>query len=354
MGDNGEGKTNILEGISYLCLTKSFYAASDDVVLKIEEQYFITLGDFLAENGVEYKVRVEFDKNQSQKSVTVNKVRIDKASSLIGQFPVVILSPEQSAITFGSPLDRRKFVDFVISQSSKKYLENLINYRKILRQRNKILSEMQSTRRENYSAIESWNESLIRVGAAIMTKRIEFINDFQGMMVASYAQLAGTTEQPGITYAPSFECEKIDIDEILTVFTKEIENRFSDERRIGYSLIGPHRDEFIFCINNLNAKSYASQGQHKTFLVALKLAEFFYLKERCNETPILLLDDVLSELDGYRSQRLLEVTANYGQIFITSTDARTLNWKPVASANPRKFYIRQGKVDSGEDAVCVH
>jgi DNA replication and repair protein RecF len=351
LGNNGEGKTNILEGISYFCLAKSFYAASDSVVMKIGGPGFTATGKILSDSGVEYEIQVEFDRELNQKTVTVNKVRIDKASSLIGWFPVVILSPEQSTITFGSPADRRRFIDFVVSQSSRIYLENLIDYRRILKQRNKILSEMQATHSENRDAIEPWNDSLIRVGSSIMKKRKEFIGDFHGIMVDAYAQLSGVCERPGIAYSPSFEYTENNGDVVETSFKKALQNQFSDERRIGYTLVGPHRDEFIFQINGLHAKNFASQGQHKTFLVALKLAEFFYLKNRCSETPILLLDDVLGELDKYRCRRLLEAAANTGQVFITSTDEHALDGLSVASANPRKFFVRQGRIERVEDAA---
>jgi DNA replication and repair protein RecF len=213
---------------------------------------------------------------------------------------------------------------------------------------------MRLSHKEDSATIEPWNESLVHTGSAVIKKRKEFVFDFQGIMADSYTRLAGTTERPVITYTPSFKCTSNDIGEIEELFFKEIQIQFSYEQRIGHSLVGPHRDEFVFQINDLNMRSYASQGQHKTFLVALKLAEFFYLKERCNETPILLLDDVLSELDEHRSQRLLEVTAGFGQIFITSTDERALNWMPIANANPRKFFIRQGKIERVEDAASIH
>jgi DNA replication and repair protein RecF len=292
-----------------------------------------------------------FDKLQNQKSITVNKAKIDKASSLIGQFPVVVLSPEQSSITMGSPSDRRRFVDLVISQSSRVYLDNLIDYRRILKQRNRILSEMQFSQKEQENALQPWNEQLVRVGTILMRKRLEFITDFQDRVMASYTMLTGTAEQPGITYVPSVEGVAERREQIESIFQQALQECFREECRIGYSLRGPHRDEFVFQINKLDARSFASQGQHKTFLIALKLAECFYLKDRCNETPVLLLDDVLSEMDSRRSQRLLESTAGLGQVFMTSTDERALNWKPVAASQPRKFFIKQGAVDRVESVA---
>jgi DNA replication and repair protein RecF len=354
LGDNGEGKTNMLEGISYLCLSKSFYAANDTVVMNVERNGFAVTGSFLSDGNIFYEAKVTFDKQQNQKIITVNKKKIEKASSLIGTFPVVILSPEQSSITNGSPSDRRRFVDFVVSQSSRTYLECLIDYRRIVKQRNKILSEMQFSHKENNTALEPWNENLVRVGTVLIKKRMEFVKDFQSLVINSYVTLAGTAEQPDISYLPSFDCIADSREAIQTIFHQALQDYFQEERRIGYSLVGPHRDEFVFQINKLDVRNFASQGQHKTFLVALKMAEFFYLKERCNETPILLLDDVLSEMDGYRSQRLLEAVTELGQVFITSTDERALNWVPVVSSKPRKFFIKQGNIDRVEDTAYIH
>jgi DNA replication and repair protein RecF len=351
LGDNGEGKTNILEGISYLCLSKSFYAVNDTVVMNVKKNGFMTTGTFLSDSNIFYEVRVIFDKLQNQKLITVNKTKVDKASSLIGKFPVVILSPEQSAITIGSPSDRRRFVDFVISQSSRAYLENLMEYRRTLKQRNKILSDMLFSHKDNATALQPWSEQLVRLGAILMKKRIEFNEDFQRLVVDSYARLTGAAEQPGMTYSPSFECIADDTETIENFFYQSLHDHALEEYRMGYSLVGPHRDEYIFQINGLDARNFASQGQHKTFLVALKLAEFYYLKERCSETPLLLLDDVLSEMDSQRSQKLLETTAELGQVFLTSTDERALNWTPLGSSCPRKFFIKQGTVDRVENAT---
>jgi len=353
-GDNGEGKTNILEGISYLCLSRSFYAANDSIAMNINKNGFVVTGRFLSDGNISYEAQIKFDKLQNQKTIIVNKAKIDKASSLIGRFPVVILSPEQSSITVGSPLDRRRFIDFVISQSSRTYLECLIDYRRILKQRNKILADMQFSHKENDATIEPWNENLINLGTTLIMKRNEFIEDFKTIVINSYANLAGKTEQPEITYLPSFKFTTNDKETVETAFHQALKDQCQEERHIGYSLVGPHRDEFVFKIDKLNARSFASQGQHKTFLIALKLAEFFYLKERCNETPILLLDDVLSEMDGHRSRRLLETTAKLGQVFVTTTDERALNWIPVVSFNPRRFFVKQGKIDRVEEAEFIH
>jgi DNA replication and repair protein RecF len=208
--------------------------------------------------------------------------------------------------------------------------------------------------KENDGALQPWNEQLVHVGAALIKKRIEFLGDFRGLVTRSYQALTGVAEEPGITYVPSFDCTPGEKDTIEASFQLALVDHQQEEYRIGYSLVGPHRDEFVFQINKLDVRNFASQGQHKTFLIALKLAEFFYLKERCNETPLLLLDDVLSEMDGHRSQRLLEATATLGQVFITSTDERAINWTQVISSDPKKFYIRQGNIDRVESGPYIN
>jgi DNA replication and repair protein RecF len=213
---------------------------------------------------------------------------------------------------------------------------------------------LQATDRKIQEAIDPWNNGLVSIGVDIIIKRAEFLSHIYILAKSLYAQLAGTTEEPGLTYKPSFEYVDNRKESIEAAFRQSLDDQFLYERRIGYSLVGPHRDEVTFTLNGLSMQKYASQGQHKTFLVALKLAEFFYLKEHCKETPILLLDDVLSELDKQRSQKLLETTASYGQIFITSTSEHELNWIPIASAAPRRFVIRRGKIENVEDTICIH
>jgi DNA replication and repair protein RecF len=183
---------------------------------------------------------------------------------------------------------------------------------------------------------------------------MEFLDDFRPLVTRSFQALTGTAEEPWLLYVPSFDCTDGGKDMIEARYQQALLDQQQEEYRIGHSLVGPHRDEVVFQINKLDVRNFASQGQHKTFLIALKLAEFFYLKEQCNETPMLLLDDVLSEMDGRRSQRLLETTATLGQVFITSTDERAINWAQVISSDPKKFYIRQGNIDRVESGPYIH
>lgn len=332
IGDNGQGKTNIVEAISYLCLTKSFYASGDAVALKIGEDQFSIRGSFTSDNGFGRTVEALYEKSSGRKTISINGIPVESMSSVIGEFPVVILSPEQSGITNGAPTERRKFLDLIIAQSSKVYLRELMEYRKILRHRNKVLLDAKLARRDCSEILEPWNEALVETGSHLVHRRRLFIEEFSQDVVRSYESIAGEDEKPEIHYEPSIAAaNKGSVAEIKRVFADELRSREEEERRLGVTAVGPHRDEIALSVKGINARKFASQGQHKTLLIGLKLAEMAYLKERCSETPILLLDDVFSELDEHRSDRLVEQLQGFGQVFITATDLRSFpqafSWK---------------------------
>ncbi len=349
LGNNGEGKTNVLEGISYLCLSKSFFAVSDELVVKIGTDGFSVAGELVTDGGLSFDVRVEFDRNEYKKLVKINGGRVEKASFLVGKFPVVILAPNQNIISAGASSARRKFIDLVISQASRKYLETLIEYRKILKQRNRILSEI-AARKSRQDALEPWNGVLVSAGSEITVKRMEFVEDFKQTFAEAYNRLTGLAELPSMSYIPSIESTPgMPIGDVQAAFSQALLGRVEEESRVGYSLVGPHRDEIIFRIDKLDVRDYASQGQHKSILVALKLAEFLYLKDRCNETPILLLDDVFSELDDRRIRSLMASTTQLGQIFLTATDVHNIDWRAISNSVLRKFFVVQGGIEHVEE-----
>ncbi|MBA4311811.1 MAG: DNA replication/repair protein RecF [Chlorobiaceae bacterium] len=345
VGENGQGKTNILEAISYLCLTKSFYSHGDSYVIKIGNDIFEVEGVFNTERTGDQRVRVAYSDGQKEKIFTINKNHIEPLSSVIGKFPVVICSPEHAPITNQGPIERRRFIDLVISQSSNIYFQHLIEYRKILRNRNKVLAEAKLQKADPTEILEPWNDQLINAGAYLMVRRQKFVDEFERYINSSYHQLVIDGELPSIAYEPSLPVDKsFNQQDAAKVFASELTRRKEREFQVGTTVVGPHRDELLFTINGLDLRRYASQGQHKTFLVALKIAEFFYLREQCNETPILLLDDIFSELDTVRAANLLELVSTISQTFITSTN-RDLFDKNVADADSRRmFTISNGAV----------
>lgn len=345
LGDNGEGKTNLVEAISYLCLTKSFYASADAVVLRLGDDRFDLRGEFVSDHGTRSIVRVKYEAEPGKKTVEVNGSPVETLASIIGRFPVVVLAPEQSGITLGPPTERRKFLDLVISQSAKLYLEQLIEYRRILKQRNKVLLQGKLMRKDCSEELEPWNESLVHAGADLIRRRAQVISEIVPLVQEAYERLAGSREHPAINYAPSVGAPDLeDVEAIRKAFRLELDLHVDEERRLGSSVVGPHRDELELLINEMSLRKFASQGQHKTFLVALKLAEFAYLKEQCGETPMLLLDDVFSELDEHRSEKLLRHVAGLGQVFITTTDESVFSTGIHWSDANRRVVIRGGEI----------
>lgn len=343
LGDNGQGKTNVIEAISYLCLTKSFYAASDALVLGFGREMFEVEGTIVSEGGHERHVRVAYASPQNEKMFSVNRQRIEPFSSIIGTFPVVICSPEHAPITTGSPAERRRFVDLVISQSSAVYFHDLLEYRRVLRHRNKILSDARWQREDTAALLEPWNEQLVSFGGSITWRRKHFVDEFQSFITAAYHHLVGKEEEPAIGYKPGTRIDECASQkDVESMLRSEIGERHDAETKLGVSLVGPHRDEIPLTINGLDLRKFASQGQHKTFLVALKLGEFFYLKERCDETPIVLLDDVFSELDEHRSMKLLHYVGELNQTFVTSTMPQLFDRLLPQSGRHKLFMIQNG------------
>ena len=355
LGENGEGKTNLLEAISYLCLTKSFFGSSDGIVLQVGEKTFDVGGEVETDSGLRYRIAVQYNHEAGSKQFLINKAPVEKFSEVVGQFPIVVLSPESGAITSGGPADRRRFLDFVIAQASKVYLEDLLEYRRVLRQRNRLLFESKVSRTDCSDAIEPWDEELSDRGARITHRRGVFLRELQPIIHEAYARIAGGEEQPAIAYQPAVDYSNgADEGEIRSRFQQDLRRKATEERRLGITLVGPHRDELELTINTLGVRSHASQGQHKTFLIALKVAEFLYLQAKRNERPVLLFDDIFTELDRPRSERLLELTGSVGQAFITTTSGSVFppdfNW---TGANQR-FFVRKGTIDHAKAGSLAH
>jgi DNA replication and repair protein RecF len=343
LGKNGQGKTNVLEAISYLCLTKSFYAGADATAVHSGTSMFEVEGEFISDVNVRHRVRIVYDEQLRQKKFFINASEITRLSEVIGLFPIVVLSPENNSITFGSPSERRKFADLVMSQSSKAYVEDMMEYKRVLRQRNKILSDAQGN--DCSAVLAPWTEMLIRHGSAIIARRNVFLAEFVSYVEQAYAAVASNGEQPSLRYVPQIAITSaMDRDAVAEAMRELADRKKNDERRSGSTLFGPQRDDIAFSIDGLPLREYASQGQHKTYLIALKIAEFWYLKERCAELPIILFDDVFSELDETRSHQLLEMTTEMGQTFITTTSGRIFEGVREWDDDHKRFYISKGTV----------
>ncbi len=348
-GNNGAGKTSLLEAISICGLTKSFLPVADTgIVRKGQNNYQIALR---AENslGVPYSVSIKCFLG-TRKQIANSFADHNTVKDIIGQLPLVILSPDYKSITFGSPEERRSFIDSVLCQTSKIFLEELLKFRKALKQRNNLLNTFKINKTQDFSLLEPWTDMLIGLGASIIHRRAKFVSELVPYFREHYAELSAGREEVDLMYLANHLPES----EPAEKFTKEqIQDSLAvkhslvrmDELRRGTTLFGPQKDELRIGINGGTAKEYASQGQHKSLLIALKFAEFFYMKDRRNEIPVVLLDDIFSELDRARSSKVLEMLSRQSaQTFITVTDSDTL--KEILPIGEEKaiFEIRDGQI----------
>lgn len=333
VGQNSVGKTSILEAIHYLCSSKSMFAKDSEVV-NFNAGEFEIEGFFKNKNN--HKVRVFFNNSENKKYFLLNGKQISKSSEIIGKFPLVTLTPDDHQITQGAPADRRKFFDSVISQASKTYLDILIDYNKILKQRSLILNQLSEKITPSLlDELDSWTENLIIKGSQIINYRKKFIKDFNNYLIEAYKQIMSSEEIPAIKYITVSDEPEFDEKSVMENLLKK--NRALEIKR-NMNLFGPHRDDYLFEINGINLKKYGSQGQNKTFQITLRFAEFFYLKEFANEVPIFLLDDVFSELDAFRATKVSEFLKQVGQAFITLTDFSNLGFLSK-SDNDKIIYL---------------
>ncbi len=325
-GRNGQGKTSILEAIYYLCLSKSFKTQDDITAVRFDAAYSDIDGKFVRDgSSLENTLRVIVHRAEG-KSVLIDKKRLDRFSELIGRFPAVISAPEDVQIVSGSPGYRRRWMDIALSQMQVIYLKDLQAYRQTLKQRNALLNS--GTIRPGH--LHAWDQELVLTGSKIIRWRLEFIHSFAAAVESMYRKIATEEESVEIHYLSSI-AEPATVETWITTpgaVETEIRHCFSEQLRSGrereiqrrLSLFGPHKDELIFLLNGKNIRDYGSQGQFKTFAIALKLAEFYYMTERMEQRPLLLLDDVFSELDRDRRKHLIDCLENAGQVFITSAD----------------------------------
>ncbi len=363
-GENGQGKTNILEAVSFTCLTKSFLGASESDCLKFDSENFSIESIYINDNGNDEKVGVAYDKPSAKKTIHLNKNKVASYSSeIFGRIPAVFLSPQDLEITYGNPSERRKFFDILISQTSPLYLNNLKDMVKLVKQKNALFRNYHQ--RSNISLgelkdlLQSYNEKFIEVSGEIIVKRIEFLKEFLVYFSKNFSYLINKNQTPYISYE-SDAIGTIGIDEYQTVTKETIKagyeklagKRFEDEISRGTSLFGPQRDDYLFSLqknadtNFFDLKNHASQGEHKTFLVALKLSEYDFLKDKKETNPVLLLDDVLSELDEHRVSMIISHLKEFGQIFLTTTNrgyAENLS-KFYKSSEMKIFKVVNGKV----------
>jgi DNA replication and repair protein RecF len=314
-GKNGVGKTNLLDAIYYLSFSKSFFNSIDTQNIHFNSDFFIVQGEYDKNDTVE-KVYIGL-KNGKKKTVKRNDKVYNRLSDHIGLFPLVMVSPaDVNLITEGSE-GRRKFLDGVISQFDTGFLNNLMKYNKALLQRNALLKQFGEGNFFDADSIALWNEQLAHFAQPIYDSRKQFLSDFIPVFQKYYQIVSGGDEVVGINYI-----SHLNDGEMLPL----IEQNVKADLRSQHTKIGVHKDDLEFLLDEKSVKKFGSQGQQKTFVLALKLAQFEVIKNQKGMKPIVLLDDIFDKLDSYRVKALMELVShhNFGQIFITDTDSERI------------------------------
>ena len=347
IGDNGQGKTNLLESI-YLCsIWKTFKLNTENYLIKFGQNNFEIEIIVNKGNNENKTINIAYTKNQ-KRIVKINGVKLDKSSELIGYMNNVIFTPDDLKIVKGSPIERRKFVNIDISQIKPKYKYLLKDYKKIVLGRNNILKNLNNN--SNREVLSIWDDYLINIGSEIIFYRNEYINKLKYQASMIYSDISDNKESFNLSYKCDIgNVENLSKDDIRKLFREKIEKNIENEIFRKNSLYGPHKDDVIIKINNKDFKYFGSQGQQRSAVLAIKLGEIEIIKNEIGEYPVLLLDDVLSELDNKRKGFLIDYIKDI-QTIITSTDDTDL--KDLVKKNDKKiFHICEGRIERNEE-IC--
>jgi DNA replication and repair protein RecF len=310
VGNNGVGKTNILDAIHYLSLTKSFFNNLDSANIKHKEDYFLIQGTFFRD-GDEDSIFCSFHR-QKQKVLKRNGKEYQKLSDHVGRYPVVMISPADSSLILEGSEERRRFLNKIISQYNAGYLDSVLKYNKALQQRNKLLKDFKAAGSFDSDMLSMWNTQLVKYGTFAFGEREILVNELIPVFQEYYSLISNEKEIVKLSYRSHLSEGD---------FNESLKNAVGKDRILEYTTVGIHKDDLLLEMNDFPVKSLGSQGQQKSYLVALKLAKFDYIKRKAGFSPILLLDDIFDKFDADRVEQIIRLVGNhrFGQIFITDT-----------------------------------
>ncbi len=310
IGKNGVGKTNIVDAVYYLCLTKSYFNSVDQQNILFTKDFFRLEGRFQKQDGA-FEIVYKLPTNK-RKELLINDVAVPKLSDHIGNFPCIIVSPDDSQLILGSSEERRKFLDGTISQINHEYLEWLITYNKVLAQRNAALKRFAETRYTDKHLLESYDKQLIPLGTKIYEARKVVMQKLQPIFQKFYKQIS--LERELVNFAYYSQLNEKTFDELL-------EGSLNRDVMLQRTDVGIHKDDMEFFLGANKMKKFGSQGQQKSFIISMKFAQYDLIAQSKQFKPLLLIDDIFDKLDNDRSQKLIELIAGseFGQIFLTDT-----------------------------------
>lgn len=337
IGENGAGKTNVLDAIHYLSMCKSYLNPVDSQNIRFDESFFVIQSAW--QKGEREETVYCGVKRGQKKMFKRNKVEYEKLADHIGLFPSVMISPyDRNLILEGSEV-RRKWMDGIIAQFDKEFLDNLVRYTKVLAHRNALLKNRSGNGFFNVEGMEVWDEQLVRYGNSIHEARNKSVKELIPVFQKYYQWLSNDKEQVSLEYRSQL---------FDTSFEELLKNTRQDDLRRQFTTAGAHKDDFVFTIKGYPIKKFGSQGQQKSYLIALKLAQYEWLLSRLNQKPILLLDDIFDKLDNERVERLMQMVSNqdFGQVLITDTDKNRID--TIFRKNNihyKAFFVHQNTVE---------
>lgn len=340
LGENAQGKTNLMEAIYVLALAKSHRTSNDKELIRWDAEYAKIKGRLHKTHGT---VPLELTISKKGKKAKYNHIEQKKLSRYIGNMNVVMFAPEDLNLVKGSPQVRRRFIDMEIGQISPVYLYDMSRFQKILQQRNHYLKQLQMKKQTDRTMLDILTEQLIEQTAKIVMRRFEFVRMLEEWARPIHHSISRGLEQLEIQYKPSVNVsEEPDWSKMI----KSYENKFAEirEREIdrGVTMAGPHRDDLAFAVNGRDVHTFGSQGQQRTAALSVKLAEIELIYSEIREYPILLLDDVLSELDDYRQSHLLNAIQGRVQTFVTTTSVDGVDHQTLREAS--MYTVKAGQI----------
>lgn len=322
--DNARGKSNLLEALYFLALSKSGRGAKDRDVLQWGSEYFAIEAEITREDHT-FPIRIAYDPRVGKKQAFVNHAPLQRLSDLIGEFNAVLFSPEDVDLVLREPAQRRRILDILVSQSSASYLSDLEMYMRVLAQRNRLLKDRGKALLSQPEQMMPWNMQLAELGSRIIAFRLRALEDIESLLDRYYQEIAPTSEKLKASYRSPVSLDEID--DGKDILEKALKEKLPQEAELRYTLTGPHRDNLVFTLDNKAAHQFASKGQLKSVLLSWKLAEATFLEQKTGWRPVLLMDDIFSELDPKRSESLLDMIPSFGQVVLTSARDPDLDFK---------------------------
>lgn len=345
LGTNGSGKTNLIDAIHVLCMSRSFVSSSDQFIVEKGQTEFRVKGTFSGAIRSDFSISCNYKRGEG-KSFFVNDSPLPRLADLIGRVPVVVLSPQDRSLTSEGPSERRTFIDAMISQLSSTYLSDLFEYRRIIKQRNALLANQSFSFSVIESFLEPWNHQLAEVGSRIITKRAQTLAAFQTYLEQAYQLIATIKLIPRFEYKTAVSNPNASQEEIKAELLNLLNESIQKEIERGYSAIGPHRDDLTFYLDEMELRKFGSQGQHRLFALSLKMAELLYLSDSLDDLPIFLLDDMFGDLDPEKIDVLLHMLFEHeGQTFITAANPHLFGSAFNQTDEKNKvFHVKNGEI----------